>query len=51
MSTGIDDQDRPWAAKVEALAGYGLPAADIACVLSIDEDVLTAMLTNLKAAT
>jgi hypothetical protein len=42
MSTGIDDQDRPWAAKVEALAGYGLTAADLACVLAMDEDVLKA---------
>ena len=43
MSTGIDEhEDRPWAAKVEALAGYGLAAADIACVLAIDEEELKA---------
>jgi hypothetical protein len=34
MSTGVEDRDRPWAAKVEALAGYGLAAADVACVLA-----------------
>jgi hypothetical protein len=44
MSTGITDSghDKPLAAKVEALAGYGLAAADIACVLAIDEEELKA---------
>jgi hypothetical protein len=46
MNTGIDDVDRPWAAKVEALAGYGLAAPDIACVLAIDEDELKATYTH-----
>jgi hypothetical protein len=51
MSTGLEDQDRPWAAKVEALAGYGLAAADIACVLAMDEDCLKPpMPTSWKAA-
>jgi hypothetical protein len=44
MSTGIEDlgHEKPFAAKVEALAGFGLSAADIACVLAIDEEDLKA---------
>jgi hypothetical protein len=44
MSTGIEDlgHEKPFAAKVEALAGYGLAAADIACVLAIGEEDLKA---------
>jgi hypothetical protein len=36
------DHDKPLSSRVEALAGYGLPAADIACVLSIEPDELQA---------
>ena len=36
------EYDRPLAARVEALAGFGLPAADIACVLEIVEEELKA---------
>ena len=36
------DYNKPLSSRVEALAGYGLPAADIACVLSIGEDELHA---------
>lgn len=32
--------DRPFAQKVEAMAGFGLPAADIAMVLAMDLTVL-----------
>lgn len=32
---------RPFSTKVEALAGFGIPAADIACVLALDEGELT----------
>jgi hypothetical protein len=32
--------DRPFASKVEAMAGFGLPAADIALVLAMDLDEL-----------
>jgi hypothetical protein len=44
MSTGVEDlgHEKPLAAKVEALAGYGLAPADIACVLAIDEEELKA---------
>ncbi|RLP22153.1 hypothetical protein [Mesorhizobium sp. YM1C-6-2] len=34
--------EKPLASRVEALAGYGLPAADIACVLAVGEDELIA---------
>ncbi|WP_287292079.1 hypothetical protein [Mesorhizobium sp.] len=34
--------DRPLSSKVEALAGFGLTAADIACVLATDEQNLKA---------
>ena len=34
--------DRPLASRVEALAGYGLPAADIACVLAVEVEELKA---------
>ncbi|MBA3446838.1 MAG: hypothetical protein H0T56_04390 [Pseudaminobacter sp.] len=42
MSTSMEDlgHEKPLAAKVEALAGYGLAVADIACVLAIEVDVL-----------
>jgi hypothetical protein len=44
MSADLEEHghDRPLAAKVEALAGYGLAAADIACVLGINEGALRA---------
>jgi hypothetical protein len=44
MSTGIEElgHGTPLAAKVEALAGYGLAEPDIACVLAIDENELKA---------
>jgi hypothetical protein len=32
---------RPFAGKVEALAGFGISAGDIACVLGLDEGELT----------
>jgi hypothetical protein len=34
--------DRPLSPKVEALSGFGLSTADIACVLAIDENELQA---------
>jgi hypothetical protein len=42
MSTGIEDlgHEKPFAARVEVLAGYGLAAGEIACVLAITEDEL-----------
>lgn len=44
MSTSIEDAgvERPLSAKVETLAGYGISAADIALVLSMDEKELSA---------
>lgn len=33
--------ERPFAAKVEALSGFGIPPADIAIVLGMDVDELT----------
>lgn len=44
MSDAADpvEYDKPLASRVEALAGYGLPAADIACVLAVDEEHLHA---------
>jgi hypothetical protein len=44
MNTVIGElaHEKPLAVKVEALAGYGLAVADIACVLAIDEDELKA---------
>ena len=36
------ETSRPLSAKVEAMAGFGLSSADIACVLAIDEDLLKA---------
>ena len=41
MATEIIEE-KPFAAKVEALAGYGISAADIAIVLSMDEQELRA---------
>lgn len=35
-------RDKPLASKVEALAGFGLTAADIACVLDLDPQALQA---------
>lgn len=40
------DYNKPLSSRVEALAGYGLPAADIACVLCIEEDELQADYTH-----
>jgi hypothetical protein len=40
MEAAVDPAFRPFSAKVEAMAGYGLSAADIACVLALDEDDL-----------
>ena len=42
MRTDIEatEHDRPLSSKVEALAGFGLTAADIACVLAADEEEL-----------
>ena len=42
MSEAVDavDYNKPLSSRVEALAGYGLPAADIACVLAVDEEHL-----------
>ena len=44
MSHAADpvEYDRPLASRVEALAGFGLPATDIACVLAVDEEHLHA---------
>ncbi|WP_287187434.1 hypothetical protein [Mesorhizobium sp.] len=44
MSTEFEANrcDRPLSSKVEALAGFGLTAADIACVLATDEQNLKA---------
>lgn len=44
MSTAIGElgHEKPLTTKVEALAGYGLAAAEIACVLAIDEEELKA---------
>ena len=44
MSEAVDavDYNKPLSSRVEALAGYGLPTADIACVLCIGEDELQA---------
>jgi hypothetical protein len=36
------EAERPLSHKVEALAGYGLSPAEIACVLAIDEEELKA---------
>jgi hypothetical protein len=40
--TEATGDDRPLSSKVEALAGFGLSAADIACVLATDEKELQA---------
>lgn len=37
------EYDRPLASRIEALAGFGLPAADIACVLEVGVDELKAI--------
>ena len=44
MSDATDpvQYDKPLASRVEALAGYGLPAADIACVLAVEVEELKA---------
>jgi hypothetical protein len=43
MDEGIEDLGhRPHASKVEAMAGYGLSATDIACVLDVGVDELKA---------
>jgi hypothetical protein len=44
MKADIDpvQYDKPLSSRVEALAGYGLPAADIACVLAVEEEELKA---------
>ena len=36
--TETEAEAKPFSTKVEALAGFGIPAADIACVLALDED-------------
>ena len=41
-ANGPVQYDRPLASRVEALAGYGLPAADIACVLAVEVEDLKA---------
>ena len=40
MKAKTENQDPNLAARVEALAGYGIPAADIALVLDIGEEQL-----------
>jgi hypothetical protein len=37
------DHERPLSARVEALAGFGVSPADIACVLAVEEEELKAV--------
>lgn len=37
MPENGEAEAKPFSTKVEALAGFGIPAADIACVLALDE--------------